>query len=571
MMDEVKTENQIAHKKTADKTLGSMLVESNLINPQDLEIALGLQKTRKQRLGAILVDQGFVTIEDIVETLSKQLNLPLVNLKDHKIHSDALSLIPEDMARRYMFIPLELVDDSLVIVMAYPDDIRAIRDIGTHCGMRIVVAIGIPSEIERAINIHYRSSDEIEKQISELDIPDKQDIDITSESIANTPVAQSLNLIINQAVRDRASDIHFEPQEKRLRVRYRIDGILHDMFSLPISVHAPMLSRIKILADMNIAEHRRPQDGQIKFSVGNREVDIRAASMGTVHGETATLRILDKSISLLNLRELGFIPEILKQFEAMLKSAFGMILVGGPTGSGKTTSLYAAINHLDRDEGNILTVEDPVEYNFNDITQTQVNAKAGVTFVSGLRAILRHDPDIILIGEVRDRDTASIAVQSALTGHLVLASIHANDSVSMFFRLMDLGIEPHLISTTLIGLLSQRILRRVCQNCRHPYEPSIEEKMAYKQELKEDLGTAYRGRGCNLCANTGYMGRTVLLELLSINDAIRGMLLKNSSAEAIRTQAIKDGMISMRTDGMLKAKEGITTISEVLRCMPYVG
>ena len=383
--------------------------------------------------------------------------------------------------------------------------------------------------------------------------------------IAKTPIAQSLDLLIQQAVRDRASDVHLEPNEKNLRVRYRVDGILQEMFSLPLNAHVPLLSRIKILGEMNIAEQRRPQDGQFSVKVGNRDVDIRAATMATAYGERVTLRILDKSLSLFTLSELGFRPETLKTYKTLLKSPFGMILVGGPTGSGKTTTLYASINELDRDANNIITIEDPIEYRFPDISQTQVNFKAGITYASGLRAIVRHDPDIILVGEIRDKDTASTAVQAALTGHLVLASIHANDAVSMVFRLMDLGIESYLITATLAGLLSQRMVRRICPYCRTPFEPTMEERVAYSAEMGDEPPTLYRGTGCKLCANIGYRGRTGLFEFLVMNEEIRRAMLTKVSADDIKAEAINQGMVTMQRDGMLKVREGITSASEVLR------
>ena len=322
---------------------------------------------------------------------------------------------------------------------------------------------------------------------------------------------------------------------------------------------------------MNIAEQRRPQDGQFSVKVGSRDVDIRSATMATAYGERVTLRILDKSLSLFTLSELGFRSETLKTYKTLLKSPFGMILVGGPTGSGKTTTLYASINELDRNANNILTIEDPIEYRFPDISQTQVNFKAGITYASGLRAIVRHDPDIILVGEIRDKDTASTAVQAALTGHLVLASIHANDAVSMVFRLMDLGIESYLITSTLAGLLSQRMVRRICTHCRTPSQPSVEEQIAYDEEMKKQSTTFYSATGCNLCANTGYRGRTGLFELLVMSEEIRRMLLSNSSASDIRTEALRERMVTMKHDGMLKVKEGITSISEVLRSVFSIG
>ena len=548
-----------------------MLVEEGLITQEQLEDALKLQRKQSGKLGEILVSQGIVTAEDMAEVYSIQMNLPLVDLKKNTAQADALKLVPEDMARKYTLVPFSIVNDALVVVMAYPDNIRAIRDVRAQTAKRIEVALGVPSDIERAIDISYRSSSEIEKQVSQFTEPVKEETVLTSKAIANTPIAQSLDLLIKQAVRDRASDIHLEPNEHGLRIRYRIDGILHNMFSLPVAAHVPLLSRIKILAEMNIAEQRRPQDGQFSIKMGNREVDVRAATMSTAYGERVTLRILDKSLSLLTLSEIGFRSDMLKKFQALLKSPYGLILVGGPTGSGKTTTLYASINEIDRDANNILTIEDPIEYTFPDISQTQVNPKAGVTYAGGLRAIVRHDPDIILVGEIRDRDTAETAVQAALTGHLVLASIHANDAVSMVFRLMDLGVESYLISSTLAGLISQRMIRRICPYCSAPSELTMEERVAYSSVMGDETDTFRAGTGCKTCANTGYRGRTGVFELLVMSEKLRRLVLTNVSADDIRTEAIAEGMVTMKRDGMLKVKEGITSVSEVVRSVMSIA
>jgi general secretion pathway protein E len=547
------------------KPIGQLLLDEDLITAEQLKEALRIQQEKGGKLGEILIKQGIVTAEDVAAVYSVQLNVPLVDLQKHVIQTDSLRLIPEDTARKYTLIPLEVVNDSLTVVMAYPDDIRAIRDIRAQTAMRIEVALGVPSDIERAIDLNYRSSGEIEKTVSQFSKPLDEEVDVTSKVIAKTPIAQSLDLLIQQAVRDRASDVHLEPNEKNLRVRYRIDGILQEMFSLPLNAHVPLLSRIKILAEMNIAEQRRPQDGQFSVKVGNRDVDIRAATMATAYGERVTLRILDKSLSLFTLSELGFRSETLKEYKALLKSPFGMILVGGPTGSGKTTTLYASINELDRKANNILTIEDPIEYRFPDISQTQVNFKAGITYASGLRAIVRHDPDVVLVGEIRDKDTATTAVQAALTGHLVLASIHANDAVSMVFRLMDLGVESYLITSTLAGLISQRMVRRICPYCRTAVEPTMDERVIYSAEMGDEAPTFYHGTGCKLCANTGYRGRAGIFELLVMNEEMRRTMLTKVSTDDIKAEAIKQGMVTMQRDGMLKVKDGITTASEVLR------
>jgi len=553
------------------KSLAEMLVEENLITSEQLEQALELQRRDGRKLTEVLVNQGMVKAKDLAAVLSVQLNVPLIDLKGHMVQPNALRLIPEHTARKHTLIPLDVVGDTLVVVMADPEDIRTIEDIKAQAKMRVDVALGIPSDIERAIDLNYRASGEIEKQISQFAPPVLEEAKVTSDLIARTPIAQALDLLITQAVRDRASDVHLEPQEVRLRIRYRIDGILHDMFSLPLSAYMPLVSRVKILAEMNIAEQRRSQDGQFSLKVGDRDIDIRAATMETAYGERVTLRILDKSLALFTLPELGFLPDALKKYQSMMKCPFGLILVGGPTGSGKTTTLYASVNQLDRNERNIMTVEDPIEYHFTDINQTQVNPKAGITFASGLRAIVRHDPDVILVGEIRDKDTAAMAVQAALTGHLVFSSVHANDAVGVLFRLMDLGVEPYLIASTLVGIVAQRMVRRICSHCRAPCQLPVEEQIAYDDEMKEQSTTFYSGAGCNLCANTGYGGRTGIFELLIMTEEIRRILLSSASAGAIRAQALSEGMITMKRDGMLKVKEGITSVSEVMRSVFSIG
>jgi type II secretory ATPase GspE/PulE/Tfp pilus assembly ATPase PilB-like protein len=562
-MDKEKVRTSV--ERNAKKNLGDMLVEEKLITPEQLQNVLNIQREKGGKLSDIVVRERLVKPEELAVVLSIQLNVPLIDLKRHTAQPQALRLIPEEMARKHMLIPIDIVNNALLVVMADPEDIRTIEDIKVQVKMRVEIALGIRSDIERAINIYYRSSDAIVKQVSRFAPEPEEKAEDTHVLPAHTPIAETLDLLILQAVKDRASDIHIEPQEERLRIRFRIDGILHDMFSFPLNIHSQLVSRVKILSEMDISEQRRPQDGQFAIKVQGNEVDIRTATMDTPYGERVSLRILDKSLALFTLPELGFQPDVLKKYRTMLKSPLGMILAGGPTGSGKTTTLYASINELDKNELNIMTIEDPIEYNFTNINQTQVNAKAGITFGSGLRSIMRHDPDVILVGEIRDRDTVDTAIQAALTGHLVLSSIHANDAVGVIFRLMDLDAEPASISTTLTGIISQRMVRRICPNCRAPYKPSEEELAAFRKEMGDEKVTFYRGMGCNLCVNTGYRGRIGVFELLTMSESIRKLVRSNAGASEIAEQAITEGMITMRQDGMQKVKEGITSISEVMR------
>ena len=556
---------QASIDSVSQEALAEMLVKEELLTAEQLQKAFDVQKIKGGMLSDVLLDEGLVTPENLAIINSIQLNVPLIDLKRHAIQPQALKLVPEDMARERMLIPLDVVGESLLVAMANPGDAGAIEDIRTQARMNVEVSLALAEDIRQAIDLNYRSMGELEKQVEEFAPPAKEADEVLSGLVARTPVARSLDLLLTQAVRDRASDIHIEPQENRLRVRFRIDGVLHEVFSLPLHAHSALVSRIKILADLNIGERRRPQDGQFSIKIREKNVDIRAATMETTHGERVTLRILDKASSLFTLSDLGMLPDALSRFQTMLASPYGMILVSGPTGSGKTTTLYASVSQLDRNERNIMTIEDPIEYGFNDISQTQVNVKAGITFDSGLRAILRHDPDIVLVGEIRDQDTADTAVQAALTGHLVMSSIHANDTVGALFRLMDLGVMPYLVASTLVSIVAQRMVRRVCTHCavRRPLQES--EQRAYIEEMKEEPTNMLTGTGCNLCVNTGYRGRTGIFEVLAVSKEIRGLLLDGASAAEMRTQALKEGMVTMRHGGMIKAKQGITSVSEVMR------
>ena len=479
---------------------------------------------------------------------------------------EALQLITEAMARKYAAIPLAIDGDALRVAMVNPSDIFALEALASWSQMRVEPEIATAEEIQEAIDFNYKAYDEIEKQISSISLPKRTSAEqIKLDTTTDAPVAQALTLIIDEAVKARASDVHLQPEEDKMRVRYRIDGTLHDMFSLPAMTAIPLISRIKILANMNIADHHRPQDGQFSIKAKGRLIDIRVGSIATVYGEMATLRLLDKSRATLTLSELGFLPGSLEKYESMLRVPYGIILVSGPTGAGKTTTLYASLNCLDRVERNIITLEDPVEYKFKSINQIQVNPRAGITFASGLRSILRLDPDVILVGEIRDAETANIAVQSALTGHLVLSSIHANDATGVILRLLDLGIESFLVSSALIGVVAQRMVRRVCPSCSRPVEAPLVERVTYSKEVGEERTEFPYGNGCKTCANTGYRGRTGIFEILNMSDEIRAALLKGATATELRARAIEDGMITLLRDGMFKVKADITTPSEVLR------
>ncbi len=551
------------------KDLGQILVEAGLISEEQLNRVIELQHQSSDRLEQILLQQRLVTPQQLAFFTSLQLGIPFVNLRKEGIRPQALKLIPESIARKYGIIPIDTTDNTVVIAMEDPRDIEAIEDLAAVTMKRIEPVISTAQDIQEMIDLNYRVGGEIEEQLSQIPARYRgagvREPRVSAEAIAQAPVVRAIDLLIKQAVRDRASDIHIEPQEDKLRVRYRIDGILSDVMALPLSVHAPLLSRVKIMAGLNIAERRRPQDGQITFDMGDREVDIRVATSNTIYGEMTVLRVLDKAFAFMPLQEIGFLPDILERYMQMIRTPFGMILISGPTGSGKTTTQYATVNQLDAVGRNILTIEDPVEYHFANINQMPVNPGAGVTFATGLRACMRLDPDVILIGEIRDTETAQIGTQASITGHLVLSSVHANDTASTIIRMIDLGLEPFLIASALIGVVAQRMVRRICPYCSKVAEVSPDERLAYEQELNEERSEFIVGAGCNFCAGTGYLGRTGIFEVMVVGEAIRRLMVRSASSDEIRAQACKEGMLLLWHDGMMKVKAGVTTPYEVLR------
>ncbi len=534
-------------------------------------LRLGSQK-QKTFVKEEVPKKGIVEGSDKAEALGLQnaieevlAQVPEEKLLRRRSQPEVLKLIPEVMARRFNAMPIATTNNALQVAMADPADIFALEALALQSRMRIEPVAASTKQIREAIDFNYKGFGQIEEQISRIPGTETADVQTLIEASEDAPVASALRIIIDEASKARASDVHLEPEEDKLRIRYRIDGALQDVMSLPIKIHLPLTSRVKIMADMNIADHLRPQDGQFSIESKGRPLDIRVATSPTVRGETTVLRLLDKSLAIIDLAELGFSPGALTRYEGMLKVPFGMILISGPTGAGKTTTLYASVNRLDKISRNIITIEDPVEYRFANMNQIQVNPRAGLTFASGLRSILRLDPDIILVGEIRDAETARIAVQSALTGHLVLSSIHANDAIGVIFRLLDLGIEPFLVSSAVIGVVAQRMVRHICTDCSTTKEASLVEQLAYANEIGEKRTEFLYGTGCELCSYTGYRGRTGVFEILPISDKIRMQILDHASTAEIRHQAIEEGMVPLIKDGMLKVKAGITTASEVLR------
>jgi len=566
-MDGVETLRQI---KATDPQLTTMLITGHTTLEDSVSEAMEAGVA-----GILYKPLDINAIVEMIEGRAEVPGLPRIDLRRYKVQPQALRLIPEAVARKWDLMPLRIEDDFLVVAMADPNNLYAIEDVRALSRMEVKVLRAALMDVRGAINLHYRAMGEIEKQIRHIIpvAPERMEAEerISSDLIAQAPVVRAVSLLVSQAVKDRASDIHIEPQQDHLRIRYRIDGILHDTLALPLSVHGPLVSRVKVLASMNIAERRRPQDGHFSISVDGTDVDIRVATADTSWGEMAVLRVLDKSLSVMDLPELGFLPDSLKTYQRLIQSPFGMILASGPTGSGKTTTLYASINQLDSKERNIITIEDPIEYRFANINQMQVNPQANITFARGLRSIMRLDPDVLLVGEIRDTETASIAIQAALTGHLVLSTVHANDAVGALFRLMDLGVEPFLITSAMVGIIAQRLVRRVCPHCRVLREVPEEERVAYEKEMGEKRSKFYHGTGCNYCALTGYHGRMGVYEVMVMSQEIRRLVLRGASTDEIRAQAIKEGMVTMWRDGMLKVQAGLTTPREVMRNVFVIG
>jgi len=554
-------------EELSKERLEEVLVRIGLIDAGQMQEISKVARQGDKKLEEVLVEEGAIAPRDLARALSIQLKVPLIDLKRHTISPEILKLIPEELARKYNVLPLDVIGKSLALVMDDTTDVVTIGDIAVVTKMRIEPMMGFPDEIREAIDRNYGGGGGGGEELTVLEAPPEEEVkpeQLLSEE-AQAPAIRTLNRLILQAIRSRASDIHIEPQKDKIQVRYRIDGVLMDKMSLNSKIHDALISRLKIMANMNIAERRRPQDGQYAVNVDGKNIDIRVACASTIYGEMAVLRIMNKSASLLKLTDLGFLSGTLKRYQQLLKLPFGIILLGGPTGSGKTTTLYASINQLNSKDRNIMTIEDPVEYHLPGINQFQVNPKAEVTFANSLRAFMRLDPDIILVGEIRDTETVKIAIQAALTGHLVFSSVHANDAVGILFRLQDLGAESYLICSALAGTISQRIVRRVCSHCREAYEPAAEELAAYKEEMGEPPDKFYRGAGCNLCGGTGFMGQCGIFELMTLSEKVKQMFIENTAASQIRAQAIEEGMEPLKHDAMLKVKEGITTIPEVLR------
>jgi type IV pilus assembly protein PilB len=566
---------EMSKKPLTNQRIGDILIEQGLITPQQLEEVLKMQSAgNKKRIGEILVELGTISREELFEVLQYIYETEYIDLSNYVIDPEVISLIPEKVALRYKLIPLSINDNELVVAMANPLDVYAIDFVRGHTKIKkIKTMLATEDDILSAINSYYELGeykDIIEKFGTEIVFKEEEDEDLQKlEAISKgAPIIQLVNMLIVQGVKDRASDIHMEPNERGLLIRFRIDGMLHDNRILPNKIKAAIISRVKILAKMDIAERRLPQDGRFQVKFGIREVDLRVSTIPTVFGEKVVLRILDKSKGLIELKNLGFLAEQLDQFKSIILKSCGIILLTGPTGSGKTTTLYAALNKVNSNEKNIITVEDPVEYKLNRVNQIQILPKIDLTFANALRSILRQDPDVIMVGEIRDSETAQIAVQAALTGHLVFSTLHTNDAASALTRLIDMGIEPFLISSSVIGVIAQRLVRVICEKCKEEYIPS--EDILYGLKIKDRLNNdskikLYRGKGCSFCKNTGYYGRISIYELIVLDEEIKSLIVTKASSNVINELALKNGMKTLKDSGMEKVLQGITTIEEVLR------
>jgi len=567
---------EMTKKPYTNKRIGDILIEQGLITDQQLKEALEMQKSgNKKRLGEIFVETGAISKEELYEILQYVYDAEYIDLSNYVIDPEVISLISEKAALQFKLIPISKNDYELVIAMSNPLDVYAIDFVRNYTKIKKIKSLLASEEdVLNAISNYYELGeydDIIEKLGTEIVFKEEEEEEDSKklEAISKeAPIIQLVNMLIVQGVKDRASDIHIEPNENGILVRFRIDGMLYDIRTLPNKIKSAIISRIKILAKMDIAERRLPQDGRFQVKFGTREVDLRVSSIPTVLGEKVVLRLLDKSKGLIKLEQLGFTPEQLEEFRSIIFRSYGIILLTGPTGSGKTTTLYAALNEVNSKDKNIITVEDPVEYKLNRINQIQIKPKINLTFANTLRSILRQDPDIMMVGEIRDTETAQIAVQAALTGHLVLSTLHTNDAPSAITRLIDMDVEAFLISSSVIGVIAQRLVRVICEKCKEEYTP--EKNVLNGLNIKSNSNSdgkikLYRGTGCSICKNTGYYGRTSIYEHIILDEEIKSLIISKASSNIIRDTAIKKGMKTLKDSGMEKALQGITTIEEVLR------
>jgi len=553
------------------RSLGESLVEEGIITAEQLKKAQAEEQRSGERLRKVLVRLGFMAEEDIVMFLSEKLSVPKLELGNYLVDPKIVELVPEALARKHELMPVLKIGNRLTCAMVDPWNVFALDEIRAKTGLIIEPAVATEGEIKKALNEYYGAKGSIEDLIKSIDekklgFEEGKEIDVKKlQGIVEEPVVIKLvNMIIMKAAQEKASDIHVEPEEMSLKIRLRVDGLLHEVSAPPKHLQSAILSRIKIMAELNIAERRVPQDGRFSMKMEGKQIDVRVSSVPTIYGENVVLRLLDASSALLSLEDLGFSKSNLDVFNKLIHRPHGIILVTGPTGSGKTTTLYAALNKINTVEKNIITIEDPVEYKLEGIRQIQINNKVGLTFASGLRSILRQDPNVIMVGEMRDYETAEIAIQAALTGHLVFSTLHTNDAPGAVTRMIDMGVEPFLVSSSVIGVLAQRLVRTICGECKEKYTPAEEELKDLGLNVSEKV-EFHRGKGCPKCMSTGYKGRVSIYELMIPDEKIRGAIMSQSSSDGIRKLALENGMLTLKDDGVKKIREGVTTVEEVLR------
>ncbi|KRE93170.1 type II secretion system protein GspE [Paenibacillus sp. Soil766] len=545
------------------KRIGDLLVESGLISEEQLKNALREQKELNMRLGDVLITRNYITEQQLIEVLEFQLGIPHIQLYRQKIETKIINIIPQRLAEQHQVLPIRTEGNKLILAMADPLDYFAIDELRMTTGFRIEPTIASKDELQRAIKRYYGLQESVEQIMQNLNIRESEEAKPIVED-EDSPVVKTVNQIIIQAIQSGASDIHIDPQEDSLRVRYRVDGVMRTERTLPPHMQSVIIARIKIMANMNVAERRLPQDGRVEMDIEFRKVDIRISSLPTIHGEKVVMRILDLGSTLTEIEKLGLSEHNLQLFQKAISNAHGVVLITGPTGSGKTTTLYSALSRLNNEEVNIITVEDPVEYQLQGINQVQVNSVTGLTFATGLRTILRQDPNIVMVGEIRDVETAEIAIRAAMTGHLVLSTLHTNSAANSITRLIDMGVEPFLVSSAVNCIIAQRLVRKICTSCSTSYVPSQEEKVllggyGYTAEMLR------RGSGCGECGRSGYKGRLAIHEILPIDDTLRTMILQKRSDNDYRNYAIEHGLIPMINDGISKVIAGLTTLAEVFR------
>lgn len=561
-----------------NRKLGRVLTKLGKVTREQVHEALEIQKTKKSKIGELLVELGHISQRDVLEALAGQAGMQFMDLDKVELDDKTVAAMPAETAQAYQIVPVKFdaATRRLEVALKSPDNFRAVDDLQLLMGFKVQAYVADPTQVDRLLKKHYAKTESVVDVVQELASDKKlaslagrgesMDLDAVLEAAEDNKVIKLLNLVLLQAIKDRASDIHFEPFEEEFKMRYRIDGVLYEMIPPPKHLGSAITSRVKVMANLDIAERRLPQDGRVELVVGGNPVDLRVAVLPTMHGESVVMRVLDRSNVELSLDRLGLRPDDLEKINTLINKPNGIIIVTGPTGSGKTTTLYAALANLNTVDVKILTAEDPVEYDLDGMCQVQINNEVELTFAKALRSFLRQDPDIILVGEIRDLETAQIAIQASLTGHLVFSTLHTNDAPSSIIRLLDLGVEAFLLTATVEAIVAQRLVRTICPKCKEPFAPTEEQLMELGLRPDDVKGRKFaRGRGCDHCNGSGYKGRMALYEIMVIDDEIREMMMKHASTNLLRNEARKRGMRSLRESGLMGIYEGQTTIDEVVR------